>query len=543
MVLPKRAAGILPAEGGDIEFGSRSEWARSNCRQDAGSTLSETTMKRCARPEFNMQLDSAARAFIGYGPSIQRVSITNMPRLLVNPGSPQQWEIPLKQGTVTLGRSPACDAQIEHDSISGTHCQIVVSGDTVTVKDLGSTNGSFLNGSAINDATLAPGQRLQLGSVELELIADPPRTAAPSAIRISVGSAAASASAATVIATSSAGPPRVGIRMAAHEAPPPPPSIPASYVPDEYSEAPEAPAACKYHPKSAARYLCPQCQLYYCELCVTTRSGGERTGRFCLKCSGECVAMNVQLIVPVDHHANFFIALPAAFLFPFKGGGLIFLICGALFFGFLDFLDRYGGLFAIGLKVVYGGYLFSFMQKIIQTAAQGSEEPASWPDVTEFWQDIVQPFLQLLVTGLVCFAPAVFLAVWLRVNPLAYLSPAGTLDPVKGIAVLATLLAGAAYFPMAVLAVAMFDRVFALSPTVIIPAIVRVPLEYLTVLVIMAVILGIKVAGQYAATLLVIPFLPTFLASSLGIYFLIVQMRLLGLMYYAKRDKLGWFSR
>ena len=156
---------------------------------------------------------------------------------------------------------------------------------------------------------------------------------------------------------------------------------------------------------------------------------------------------------------------------------------------------------------------------------------------------IVQPFLQLLVTGLVCFAPAVFLAVWLRVNPLAYLSPAGTLDPVKGIAVLATLLAGAAYFPMAVLAVAMFDRVFALSPTVIIPAIVRVPLEYLTVLVIMAVILGIKVAGQYAATLLVIPFLPTFLASSLGIYFLIVQMRLLGLMYYAKRDKLGWFSR
>lgn len=112
----------------------------------------------------------------------------------------------------------------------------------------------------------------------------------------------------------------------------------------------------------------------------------------------------------------------------------------------------------------------------------------------------------------------------------------------KGIAFLATLLAGAAYFPMAVLAVAMFDRVFALSPTVVIPAIVRVPLEYLTVLVIMAVILGIKAASQYAATLLVIPFLPTFLASSLGIYFLIVQTRLLGLMYYARRDTLGWFK-
>ena len=54
-----------------------------------------------------------------------------MPRLLVNPGSSQQWEISLKPGTNTLGRSPACDAQIEHGSISGTHCQIVVNGETV----------------------------------------------------------------------------------------------------------------------------------------------------------------------------------------------------------------------------------------------------------------------------------------------------------------------------------------------------------------------------------------------------------------------------
>ena len=73
-----------------------------------------------------------------------------MPRLLVNPGSSQQWEISLKPGTNTLGRSPACDAQIEHGSNSGTHCQIVVNGETVQVKDLGSTNGTFLNRSGIH---------------------------------------------------------------------------------------------------------------------------------------------------------------------------------------------------------------------------------------------------------------------------------------------------------------------------------------------------------------------------------------------------------
>ena len=39
-VFRKRAAGILPAEGDHLNFVSRSEWARSDCRQDAGSTLS-----------------------------------------------------------------------------------------------------------------------------------------------------------------------------------------------------------------------------------------------------------------------------------------------------------------------------------------------------------------------------------------------------------------------------------------------------------------------------------------------------------------------
>ena len=44
----QRAAGLLPAGDGHTKFGSRFDWARTTGRQDAGSTLSETTMKRCA---------------------------------------------------------------------------------------------------------------------------------------------------------------------------------------------------------------------------------------------------------------------------------------------------------------------------------------------------------------------------------------------------------------------------------------------------------------------------------------------------------------
>src|SRR5688572_24632443 len=95
-----------------------------------------------------------------------------MPRLLVNPGTPQQWEIHLKSGTNTIGRSPACDTQINHGSVSSTHCEVTVNGNAIVVRDLGSTNGTFLNRAPIEQATLAAGQRLQLGGVEMELAPD-----------------------------------------------------------------------------------------------------------------------------------------------------------------------------------------------------------------------------------------------------------------------------------------------------------------------------------------------------------------------------------
>src|SRR5512138_1794477 len=108
-----------------------------------------------------------------------------MPRLLVNPGTPHQWEIHLKAGTNTIGRSPACDTQVNHGSVSSTHCEVSVNGDAVVVRDLGSTNGTFLDRAPIQQATLTAGHRLQLGGVEMELAPDTPGGgAAPVAVRV-----------------------------------------------------------------------------------------------------------------------------------------------------------------------------------------------------------------------------------------------------------------------------------------------------------------------------------------------------------------------
>jgi hypothetical protein len=467
-----------------------------------------------------------------------------MPRLLVNPGTPHQWEIPLKPGTNTLGRSSACDGQVDHDSVSGTHCQVMVNGDAVSVKDLGSTNGTFLNRAPIQEAALTAGQRLQLGGVEMELIADPPRTgASPVVVRLakpvatSVSATAPPATSTPAASTSATTPaaPRLAVRLASHEPAPPPPSAPAPYLADEYSAEPSGPTMCKYHPKSTATYLCPQCQLHYCDLCVTSRPDGTRTGKFCRRCSTECVVLNIQLHAPVDQHANFFSSLPGAFAYPLKVKSLSFLACGTLFFALVDFLGSY----SIYLRIVYIGYTFAYLQRVIHTAAQGSDEAAGWPDVSAFWDDIFVPFLQTMGLFLISFGPAIGLAFWAGFEAVKD----GEADPTKLVLIISALIGGAVYYPMALLALAMFDSIVSANPLVVIPAMIRVPLEYLVVLVLTGIIFVVRIAQSFLVDLIPVPVLPKLITAAIVLYFLTVQGRILGLMYYAKRHKLGWFNR
>src|SRR6185436_10783957 len=88
-------------------------------------------------------------------------------RLLVNPGTPQAWEIPLKSGVNRIGRGEHNDFQVPHTTVSGTHCEIMVSSAGAILKDLGSTNGTFVNRVLVLEAILQSGQHVQLGSVDM----------------------------------------------------------------------------------------------------------------------------------------------------------------------------------------------------------------------------------------------------------------------------------------------------------------------------------------------------------------------------------------
>jgi hypothetical protein len=74
--------------------------------------------------------------------------------------------IDLNLGVNRFGRSRANDFQIEHLTVSASHCEVVLSQEEVLVRDCSSTNGTFVDGEPIKEARLAAGQVLRLGDVE-----------------------------------------------------------------------------------------------------------------------------------------------------------------------------------------------------------------------------------------------------------------------------------------------------------------------------------------------------------------------------------------
>jgi pSer/pThr/pTyr-binding forkhead associated (FHA) protein len=69
----------------------------------------------------------------------------------------------------TIGRAKGADLIINAALVSRVHCRLEASKEGVAVTDLSSTNGTFVNGKRIERATLANGDTLRVGRVELTL--------------------------------------------------------------------------------------------------------------------------------------------------------------------------------------------------------------------------------------------------------------------------------------------------------------------------------------------------------------------------------------
>ena len=115
-------------------------------------------------------LFAAIRAGIGLvaGQRVKRagawtVTVVRGPNELINTTVPVS-------GPIVIGRSPGADIVLGDDFVSGRHARVSPSGDGAVVEDLGSTNGTVLNGTKlVGTRALQAGDVIDIGAVRLKV--------------------------------------------------------------------------------------------------------------------------------------------------------------------------------------------------------------------------------------------------------------------------------------------------------------------------------------------------------------------------------------
>jgi pSer/pThr/pTyr-binding forkhead associated (FHA) protein len=91
----------------------------------------------------------------------------------VNDGEPAKTFRILAGGVRTLGRATGADFSVDGALVSRVHCRLTALPEGgLEVRDLDSTNGTFVNGKRVQTARLASGDRIQIGRVELVAVRD-----------------------------------------------------------------------------------------------------------------------------------------------------------------------------------------------------------------------------------------------------------------------------------------------------------------------------------------------------------------------------------
>lgn len=216
----------------------------------------------------------------------------------------------------------------------------------------------------------------------------------------------------------------------------------------------------------------------------------------------------------------------SAFRYPLRGSGLVLLAVGTLFFGLMHSLPG-SGLFSL----LGSGYIAAYMFKIITDTARGQLEPVDFPDFTNLFDDVLLPMIRMLLVNLFCFAPAAlaFYFGFLRLEEGA--SPLG-----PGLLVALLGLLGLAYLPLALLSVAMNGSILGVYPGIVLRLLAHLRGEYAAVL---GVLLGSVLLEMACNGLLGrLPLLGGLITGCVGLYFTMVNMHIIGLIFYKHRDDL-----
>jgi hypothetical protein len=168
-----------------------------------------------------------------------------MARLIYKTGPHPGVAIELRPGLNRIGRHSDNDIQIPDPSVSSFHCEMQVSDIGVAFRDLGSTNGSYVDGRQITKEMLTAGKTLRLGTVDFDVEIPQVNIAIPERPKVE--------------------------------------EIFANFLPD-------GTAACQKHGDVAAAFQCQKCEKTWCEQCVrrTGLVGSANATISCVECGGIC---------------------------------------------------------------------------------------------------------------------------------------------------------------------------------------------------------------------------------------------------------------
>ena len=101
--------------------------------------------------------------------SIRLGDVTGWGVLVVRSGEMTGTRFTLNNKMTRIGRSPECEILFDYITVSRSHAEITASEDCLTVRDLGSLNGTYINREIIDQSKLVHGDELQVGKFHMIL--------------------------------------------------------------------------------------------------------------------------------------------------------------------------------------------------------------------------------------------------------------------------------------------------------------------------------------------------------------------------------------
>jgi pSer/pThr/pTyr-binding forkhead associated (FHA) protein len=94
----------------------------------------------------------------------------NQPKLIISLGDGTPLTVELQHEYTHLGRAEDNELSLPEASISSRHCVFILSGADVIVRDLNSSNGTYVNGEQISETILRPGDNIQVGVIDIKFV-------------------------------------------------------------------------------------------------------------------------------------------------------------------------------------------------------------------------------------------------------------------------------------------------------------------------------------------------------------------------------------